>query len=128
MSTQVSTSVEIRVRYNDCDPMRVVHHSVYPVWFEIARTELLRQRAMAYREMEERGVFFVVTELSVRYRKPARYDDVIRVEVVEKYTGGVKIQHEYGVFRGQELLVEGSTTLVCVSRDGKPQRLPEFLA
>jgi acyl-CoA thioester hydrolase len=122
-----NTDVEIRVRYNDCDPMRVVHHCVYPVWFEIARTELLRRSGHAYKDLEKLGVFMVVTHLSVRYRKPAVYDDILRVHVEQKSGVGVKIQHTYQVYRGEELLTEGETTLCCVSPEGKPRRLPEYL-
>ena len=54
-----AAAVPVRVRYAECDPMRVAHHSVYATWFELARTELLRARGLAYRECEAAGVFFV---------------------------------------------------------------------
>jgi acyl-CoA thioester hydrolase len=116
--------VEVRVRYSECDPMNVAHHSVYPVWMEIARTELLRQRGVAYRELEARGVYFVVARLGVRYRKPARYDDVLRVIVQGLPSAGVKVDHEYEIRRGDELIAAAQTTLVCVDREGKLQPIP----
>lgn len=125
-----STEVSVQVRYADCDPMSVAHHSVYPVWLEIARTELLRAKGVAYRDLEERGVLFVVVKLNVSYRRPARYDDLLRVRVWE--SGNVesgrraRIEHGYEVLRGDELLAEASTTLVCVNREGKPQAIPEW--
>ena len=73
--------VPIRVRYTECDPMSVAHHATYPVWLEIARTELLRVRGVAYKDLEAAGVLFVVVRMSLRYRKPAYYGDQIVVRV-----------------------------------------------
>jgi acyl-CoA thioester hydrolase len=117
--------IEVRVRYAECDPMNVAHHSVYPVWMELARTEMLRQRGVAYRTLEERGVFFVVARLSVRYKRPARYDDLLRIRVTLHPSAGVKVEHEYRIFRGDELLATAETTLVCVDKNGKLRAVPE---
>ena len=119
------TSVEFRVRYAECDPMRVAHHAVYPVWMEMARrTERLREHGVAYRDLEERGIFFVVARMSLRYRRPARYDDLLRILVRTLPTAGVKVEHEYEIYRGEELIATAATTLVCVDRDGKLQPIP----
>ena len=118
------TSVEFRVRYAECDPMKVAHHSIYPVWMEMARTEALRVHGIAYRDLEERGVFFVVARMSLRYRRPARYDDLLRIVVRTLPSAGVKVEHEYEIYRGQELISTATTTLVCVDRDGKLQPIP----
>jgi acyl-CoA thioester hydrolase len=117
-------AIEVRVRYDECDPMRVVHHAVYPIWMEIARTELLRQRGLAYRDLEEQGVFFVVVKMSLRYRKPARYDEVLTVRVEALPSAGAKLEHVYRIERAGELLTEAQTTLVCVDGDGRIQRIP----
>lgn len=121
------TTIQVRVRYAECDPMNVAHHSVYPVWFEQARTELLREQGEAYRQLEAAGVFFVVARLNLRYRKPARYDDELSVRVVARPSAGVKVEHDYEVRRGDELLTTGSSTLVCVDRDGRLRPIPEGL-
>ena len=118
-------TVSVRVRYQECDPMNVAHHSVYPVWFEIARTELLRSRGQAYRALEEAGVFLVVAKLSIRYRRPALYDDELTVRAVSLPTVGVKLEHTYEVRRGDELLARAETTLACVDRDGKLRPVPD---
>lgn len=123
-----SHSVEIRARYPECDPMGVVHHSVYPVWFEIGRTEMLRARGGNYRDLEADGVFLAVVKLEVRYRRPARYDDLLRLDTELRMAGPVKIEHGYRLFRGDELLVEGSTTLACLDREGRARAVPESLA
>jgi acyl-CoA thioester hydrolase len=118
-------SLEIRVRYCECDPMGVVHHTVYPVWFEMGRTELLRGTGRTYRDMEEAGIFLAVVRMQVQYRRPARYDDLLRLETTLAGAGQVKIEHTYELFRGDELLCTGSTTLACLDREGKARALPE---
>ena len=76
--THVSEST-VRVNYSETDQMGVVYHARYLVWFDIARCEHLRVTGLTYRELEECGLRLVVSEVSVRYRRPARYDDLIRV-------------------------------------------------
>lgn len=119
--------VSLRVRYVECDPMNVAHHSVYPVWMEIGRTELLRAQGAVYRQCEERGVYFVVAKLNIRYRRPIKYDDQIEVHVVGLPCAGVKVEHQYEIFRGEELMATAETTLVCVTDTGKPVPVPEGL-
>ncbi|MEM8783337.1 MAG: thioesterase family protein [Planctomycetota bacterium] len=131
-------TVPIRVRYRECDPMNVAHHSAYAVWFEIARTELLRAQGSVYAEMEKAGVLFVVAKLSTRFRRPAMYDDELSIEVTVQKSAGVKIEHAYRVLREPaagpsgvggkpEVLAVGETTLACVDRDGKLRPVPESL-
>ena len=123
----LTTTAKVRVRYPECDPMGVAHHATYPVWLEIARTELLREQGEAYRALEEAGVFFVVARLSLRYRRPARYDDELDVTVSCGPSAGVKLEHHYAVRRGDELLATAETTLVCVDGDGQLRPVPEGL-
>ena len=120
-------SMEIRVRYCECDPMGVVHHTVYPVWFEMGRTELLRSTGRNYRDLEAAGIFLAVVRMQVAYRRPARYDDLLRLETTLTDAGHVKIEHAYELHRGDELLCTGATTLACLDRDGKARALPEGL-
>ena len=120
-------SIEIRPRYSECDPMGVVHHTVYPIWFEMGRTELLRMTGVSYKDLEERGILLAVVRLEVRYRQPARYDEQLRLESELKSVGRVKVVHEYRLMRGSELLVTGSTTLACLDRSGAAQMIPDLL-
>ena len=117
----------IRVRYAECDPMGVVHHTAYPVWFEIGRTELLRETGITYRELEAAGVYLAVVDLSVKYRRPARYDDLLTLTTTWHDAGRVKISHTYELHRDDECLVTGQTTLACLDRDGGIGPLPESL-
>jgi acyl-CoA thioester hydrolase len=120
--------IQIRVRYTECDPMGVAHHTAYPVWFEMGRTELLREGAgLRYRDLEAQGTFFAVSKLSIRYRRPARYDDLLTLETRITGTGRAKIEHAYELYRDGELLATADTTLACLDRDGRPRELPEGL-
>jgi acyl-CoA thioester hydrolase len=120
--------IDIRVQYPDCDPMGVVHHAVYPLWFERGRIELLRSVGVAYADLEKKGLFMAVIELSVRYHKPARYDEWVQVATTCTRAGGVRIQHEYKVHRDGLLLATGSSTLACLDREGRPQAVPDSLS
>jgi len=129
MARSHSHTIPIRVRYNECDPMGVAHHTAYPVWFEMGRTELLRtsHSAVPYRELETRGVFLAVVSLNVKYKRPARYDDELTLRTTLTDIGHVKIEHEYELLREGIILATGSTTLACLDRAGRPQPVPEVL-
>lgn len=117
--------ITIKPRYCECDPMGVAHHSVYPVWFEMGRTELLRSTGISYRELEEEGVFLAVVRLDVRYRQSARYDDDLLLETEITSVGRVKIEHEYRLLRGDTVIATGRTTLACLNADGAACPLPD---
>jgi len=120
-----SLTVDLRVRYAECDPQNVAHHSAYPVWFEMARTELLRSQGVVYRDLEAAGIFFVVARLSVRYKMPAHYDDLLQIVVRTLPSRGVKVDHGYEVQKGGDMLAKGQTTLVCVDGEGTLCPVPE---
>jgi acyl-CoA thioester hydrolase len=119
--------ITIRVRYAETDRMGLLHHANYLVYFEQARTELLRACGMSYRDLEDQGYLLVLTKLEVKYRRPARYDDVLTVRTTVARTTAVRIDHRYEVLRDGLLLAEGTSTLACVDRDGRPQALPDNL-
>jgi acyl-CoA thioester hydrolase len=107
--------------------MGVAHHATYPIWFEIGRTEMLRARGGNYRDLEAEGVFLAVVRLEVRYRRPARYDDLLTLRTELRLAGPVKIEHTYRLLRDGELLAEAATTLACLDRDGRARVLPQSL-
>jgi len=123
----LSGEVSIRVRYAETDRMGLLHHANYLVYFEQGRTELLRSRGLTYKELEDQGFLLVLTKLEVRYRSPARYDDLLTLKTSVVRTTAVRIDHRYELFRDGTLLAEGSSTLACVDRDGRLQELPAFL-
>ena len=118
---------EIRVRYQETDGQRRVHHANFLTYFEIGRTEMLRARGATYREFEEAGLFLVVSEASCRYRSPAEYDDLLLVRTYVEKIGGASIEHGYEVIRDKVIIASGKTVVVCVDREGRVRRLPEWL-
>jgi acyl-CoA thioester hydrolase len=119
--------IAIRVRYAEVDRMGFLHHSNYLVYFEQGRTELLRSQGYSYRDLEDQGFLLVLTKVQVRYKSPARYDDLLTLRTTIVRTTLVKIEHRYDLFRDGQLLAEGETTLGCLGRDGQVQALPAFL-
>ena len=120
--------ITIRVRYAETDRMGLLHHANYLVYFEQARTELLRTSGAAYKELEDQGFFLVVAKVEVKFKLPAHYDDVLTVRTTVTRATQVRIEHRYEVFRDRTLLAEGATTLACVGRDGKLREMPAWLA
>lgn len=119
--------IEIRVRYQETDAMGVLHHANYFTFFEMGRTELLRANGRDYRAVEEGGIYMVVVRISCRYLKPARYDDVLRLKTKTTRVSAAKIEHEYQLLRGDDLIAQAQSTLACVDRTGAVQRVPEWL-
>lgn len=128
-TTIQSHTITIVPRYAETDQGGVVHHSVYPVWFEMGRTELLRANGLAYKDLEQAGVFFVVAELHIKYHRPARYDEQLQLVTRCSSATASKIEHTYKLNRCSDgaTLVEGSSVLACVNAEGKIRRLPEFM-
>lgn len=120
----------VRVTYADTDQMGVAYYGRYPVWLEIARTEYLRARGRAYRDLEASGLRLVVSELRVRYRAPARYDDLVRVRCWVRDIASRRVTFGYAIDRGAggELLATGVTDLLSLDQDFRPIRLPSALS
>ncbi|MFQ5495993.1 MAG: acyl-CoA thioesterase, partial [Phycisphaerae bacterium] len=107
--------------------MGYLHHAKYWEYFEHARTELLRGQGFRYRDLETDGVFFVVYKASCHYLKPIRYDDLVVVTVrVERITR-TRVDHSYEITRQGQCLCRATSTLACVSREGRPRMMPEAL-
>jgi acyl-CoA thioester hydrolase len=123
----LSGEIQIRVRYAETDRMGLLHHANYLVYFEQARTELLRDQRASYRDIEDEGFFLVVAKIEVKYKAPAHYDDVLTVRTTVTRTSPVRLEHKYEVFRDGKLLCEGTSTLACVDKDGKLQAMPAWL-
>jgi len=119
--------IEIRVRYQETDGQGRVHNANYLTWFELARVEMLRAAGHSYRELEESGVFLVVAEAAMRYYLPAFFDDQLRLRTTTVRAKGARIEHHYQVFRGDELLADGQTTVACIDKTGRVKRLPAWL-
>jgi len=122
-----SHETKIRVRYQETDGQRRVHHANFLTYFEIGRTEMLRSRGATYRQFEDEGLFLVVSEASCSYRAAAEYDDLLVVKTFVEKVGGASIEHAYEVIRDTMIIASGRTVVVCVDREGRVRRLPEWL-
>jgi acyl-CoA thioester hydrolase len=119
--------MQIRVRYQETDGQRRLHHANYLTYFEMGRTEMLRALGRSYREFEDAGLFMVVADASCQYKAPAEYDDLLVLRTWVVKTGAAHIRHAYELVRGATIIATGATTVVCVDRDGKVRRLPDWM-
>jgi acyl-CoA thioester hydrolase len=119
--------LQVRVRYEDADPMGFLHHAKYFTYFEMGRMELFRASGGDYRAMEQSGLFVVVVKAQCRYRKPARFDDLLTVRTTLAQISRAKIEHDYVLLRGAEELAVARVTLAMVDRSGVVQPVPEWV-
>jgi acyl-CoA thioester hydrolase len=117
----------IRVRYAETDRMGVVYYANYLVWFEVGRTEWLREAGWSYREMETGGIALPVIEAHCEYRQPARYDDEIEILTKATLLTPVRIRFDYEAVRRVDALrvATGYTVHAALDPSGRPCRLPE---
>jgi len=123
----LSGEIQIRVRYAETDRMGLLHHANYLVYFEQARTELLRQQGASYKDLEDQGYYLVIAKVEIKYKSPAYYDDLLTIRTTVLRTTPVRIEHRYEVFREGVLICEGTTTLACVDKQGRLQAMPRWL-
>jgi acyl-CoA thioester hydrolase len=119
-------STQVRVRYAETDRMGVVYYANYLVWFEVGRTEWLRESGWSYREMEIEGISLPVIEAHCEYRQSARYDDEIEILTRATLLTPVRIRFDYDVVRQRDgtLAAVGYTVHAALDRGGRPCRLP----
>ena len=118
---------QIRVRYAETDAMGIVHHAVYPVWMELGRSDLLRQLGQSYAEWEAAGVRMTVGEIRVKFRAPARYDELVEVRTRVKEAGRRKVLFGYEISREGIRLAEGESLHLVTDSDGKARILPDAM-
>jgi acyl-CoA thioester hydrolase len=115
----------VRVRYAETDRAGVGYHANTFVWFECARTELLRSLGAPYRRLEEEGWLLTVTEAAARFLRSVRYDDRLVIDCAIVEAAGARLRIEYEVRVEGELCTTGSTELACLdAASGRPRRLP----
>ncbi len=121
--------IEIRVRYSETDQMRVVYHGNYAQYFEVGRVEWLRNKGVSYKWMEDNGIMLPVVSLTMNYKKPARYDELLTLKTILKKQTSVKIEFDYELYNeGGELLTTGNSVLVFVEmKTGRPITPPMYL-
>ncbi len=114
-------STELKVRYAETDQMGVVHHAVYPIWFEACRTDFMEQLGYPYSRIEEEGFMTPLIKLDVNYKSGAKYGDTVLVDAKITELGLIKFTFSYTVKRKSDgmLLATGSTTLACCDKNLK---------
>ena len=122
-----TSTTTLRVRYAETDAMGIVHHAVYPVWMELGRSDFLREAGMPYPEWEAQGIMMAVSELKLKYRAPARYDELVTVRCWLKEGGRRKVVFGYEVCRDGVRLVEAESLHLVVGPDGKHRTLPDAM-
>ncbi len=119
--TDLTCEISFRVRYQETDNMGFVHHSVYLIWFEVGRTEWMREKGLTYRECEAQGWLLPVIEAGAQYIHPAHYDDLVKVETTLRREKGASFRFDYIVrdTAAGRILATGFTKHVCIGIDHK---------
>ncbi len=120
---------KIRVRYGETDQMGVVYHANYAIYFEVGRTEWLRQFGLTYSGMEADGIMLPVISLTINYKSSARYDDVLKVKTTLKRRPTASIEFNYELRNESDvLLATGNTILAFIDmKRNRPTRCPKYL-
>jgi acyl-CoA thioester hydrolase len=120
------TETKIRVRYAETDRMGYVYYGNYATYFEVARVEALRELGFSYRTLEDSGILLPVLDFTIRYRRPAYYDDELTIRTTIPELPGARIKFDYEVLNAAgEVITVASTTLVFIQKDtGKPTAVP----
>jgi acyl-CoA thioester hydrolase len=120
----IQSRATVTVRYAETDMMGIVYHANYLPWFEVARTQLLREQGFPYRQLEADGYRIPVLEVAVKYLKPALYDDTLTILATIKEKPLLRIRIDYEVRRGEEILATGQTAHAFCDTTGQPTRPP----
>lgn len=125
----LSNETQIRIRYGETDQMGVVYHGNYPLYLEMGRIEWLRKLGISYKKMEESGIILPVISLSLNFKQPAYYDDVINVKTQLKNKPTAKIEFEYEITNGQgEMITTATVVLAFIDKNlNKPVRVPKYI-
>lgn len=118
------TEIKLRVRYGETDQMGVAYYGSYAVWLEVARTEYCRERGVDYRKIEEEGLGLVVTELYIKYLKPLRYDDEIRIMAWIDKVGKYKLTFRYKIHKEEILTTQAFTKHVFIDMISRKPTTP----
>lgn len=113
-----TSTTKIRVRYAETDMMGYVYYGNYATYFEVARVEAIKKLGFSYRRMEDEGIALPVLEFSIKYYKPAFYDDELRIETTISELPKARISFTYQTFNEKnELINEATTTLVFINKN-----------
>lgn len=124
----IKSETTLRVRYGETDQMGFVYYGVYAQYYEVGRVEAMRSLGFSYREMEESGILMPVINLTINYKKPAKYDDEVRIVTTVNEMPGVRITFHYACYnQTNDLLNTGSVTLVFIDKvKNRPVQPPQW--
>jgi len=122
----IQSKLNLRVRYSETDQMGFVYHAHYAQYFEVGRVETLRKAGYSYKLLEEKGIYLPVHSLSIKYHRAAQYDDELTIITNMNQMPSNRIRFDYQVLRGEELLVEGDTTLIFMNSENRAARPPQW--
>jgi acyl-CoA thioester hydrolase len=118
---------EVRVIFGDTDQMGVVYYANYLRYFEGARAAYWRHLGRSYKDLEDAGVALPVVEAHCAYKRPARYEDLLEIDIQVGEVRGASIRFVYAVYRGAELLADGWTRHAVIGGDGRPRAIPDSI-
>ena len=126
MTGPAVTETLVRVNYSETDQMGVAYHAQYLVWLDVARTEHLRACGASYRDLETEGLRLAVSDLAIRYRRPARFDDLVRVRCWVRAIASRRVEFGYAVEDSQDgrLLATATVALLALDTSLALRRLP----
>jgi acyl-CoA thioester hydrolase len=129
-SAQLTSRMSLSVRFCETDMMGIVHHANYLVYFEAGRVDWLHRRGVSYEAWAKQGIHLPVVETRLRYRKAARFDEILLVETTCAALTRVTVTFSYVITRGPDAarICEGETLLACVGHDLTPKRFPADIA
>lgn len=125
----ITSTTVFTVRYAETDQMGIVHHSVYPIWFEVGRTEFIKKIGISYSEIEQKGLLLPLIGLDCNYKSFAQYDDEIIVKTFLKEMTPVRMTFGYQVFRNNDfskVITTGETMHVWTNKNLKPLNLRKY--
>jgi len=124
----LTSRMNLIVRFCETDLMGIVHHSNYLAYFEAGRVDWLRRRGVLYEDWVQKGIHLPVAEAKLRYRRPARFDELLTVETTCSEVSRASVTFSYRVVRGEELICRGETLLACVGNDLNLKTIPPDIA
>lgn len=115
----------VRVRFCETDLQKIVHHSIYFQYFEVARVEFFRKLGFLLEDLSQMGFDLLVRDASIHYKRPAYYDDLLDIELTVKTLRPASVEFTYRVLRRDKVLTTGATMLACVGKKGRPVGFPD---
>jgi len=125
----IVSETKIRVRYSETDKMGFVYYGNYPAFYEVGRTEALRQLGTSYKDLEDNGVLMPVYDMNIKYIKPAKYDDLLTIKTFVSKMPETRMEFEYEIYNQNNVLLnKAKTTLIFLSEaTQRPVKCPPYL-